>query len=100
MRVIAGSAGGIPLVCPKGDHIRPTMDQVRAAIFSSLAESIPEARVLDLFAGTGGMGIEALSRGAAAATFVERDRKTIDCLRRNLEQTHLGGPISAIAVKA
>ena len=92
MRVIAGSAGGVPLLCPKGDHVRPTMDQVRAAIFSSLAESIPEARVLDLFAGTGGLGIEALSRGAAAATFVERDRRTVDCIRRNLEQTRLGDP--------
>lgn len=92
MRVIAGSAGGVPLLCPKGDHVRPTMDQVRAAIFSSLAESIPDARVLDLFAGTGGLGIEALSRGAVAATFIERDRKAADCIRGNLEQTHLGGP--------
>lgn len=92
MRVIAGSAGGVPLACPRGEHVRPTMDQVRAAIFSSLAESVPEARVLDLFAGTGGLGIEALSRGAAFATFVERDRKAVDCIRRNLEQTRLGRP--------
>ena len=92
MRVIAGSAGGVPLLCPKGDQVRPTMDQVRAAIFSSLAERVPEARVLDLFAGTGGLGIEALSRGAAKATFVERDRKAVDCIRRNLEQTRLGAP--------
>ena len=92
MRVIAGSAGGIPLTCPKGDNVRPTMDQVRAAIFSSLADRVPDARVLDLFAGTGGLGIEALSRGAAAAAFVERVRKTVECIRRNLEHTRLGGP--------
>ena len=89
MRVIAGSAGGIPLLCPKSDHVRPTMDQVRAAIFSSLAERVPDARVLDLFAGAGGLGIEALSRGARAASFVERDRRAADCIRRNLAQTHL-----------
>ncbi len=98
MRVVAGTAGGIPLLCPKGDHVRPTMDQVRAAIFSSLAESVPGARVLDLFAGTGGLGIEALSRGAAAATFVERDRQALECIRRNLEQTRLAGPGKAEVV--
>ena len=89
LRVIAGSAGGIPLGCPKGDHVRPTMDQVRGAIFSSLAARVPSAKVLDLFAGTGGLGIEALSRGAAAATFVERDRRAADCIRANLAKTHL-----------
>ncbi len=89
LRVIAGSAGGIPLACPKGDAVRPTMDQVRGAIFSSLGDRVPGARVLDLFAGTGGLGIEALSRGAQAATFVERDRRALDCIRANLEKTRL-----------
>ena len=89
LRVIAGSAGGIPLACPKGDAVRPTMDQVRGAIFSSLGERVPGTRVLDLFAGTGGLGIEALSRGAQAATFVERDRRAVDCIRDNLAKTHL-----------
>lgn len=65
------------------------MDQVRGAIFSSLAESVPGARVLDFFAGAGSLGIEALSRGAASATFVERDRKAVECIRRNLEKTRL-----------
>ncbi len=92
MRVIAGCAGGVPLLCPKTGNVRPTMDQVRAAIFSSLAERVPDARVLDLFAGTGGLGIEALSRGAAAAAFVERDRKTVECVRQNLARTHLDEP--------
>ncbi len=65
------------------------MDQVRGAIFSSLAERVPDARVLDLFAGAGSLGIEALSRGAQTATFVERDRRTLECIRGNLEKTRL-----------
>lgn len=89
MRVIAGSAGGIPLACPRWEGVRPTMDQVRAAVFSSLAERVPGARVLDLFAGTGGLGIEALSRGARSATFVERDRRAAECIRKNLASTRL-----------
>ena len=89
LRVIAGSAGGIPLACPRTGDVRPTMDQVRGAIFSSLAESVPDARVLDLFAGAGSLGIEALSRGAQSATFVERDRRTVECIRANLEKTRL-----------
>ena len=89
MRVIAGSAGGIYLRCPRHGDVRPTMDQVRAAIFSSLAERVMGARVLDLFAGTGGLGIEALSRGAATAAFVEKDRRTLECIRQNLTKAHL-----------
>jgi 16S rRNA (guanine966-N2)-methyltransferase len=89
MRVIGGIAGGMSLFVPKSGHVRPTMDQVRGAIFSSLAERVAGARVLDLFAGAGGLGIEALSRGARSVTFVERDRAVADCLRRNLEKTKL-----------
>jgi 16S rRNA (guanine966-N2)-methyltransferase len=74
MRVVGGIAGGIPLQVPKTD-LRPTMDMVKNAIFNSLAECVPGARVLDLFAGTGGLGIEALSRGAASCVFVESDRR-------------------------
>lgn len=89
LRVIAGSAGGVPLVCPRSEHVRPTMEQVRGAIFSSLASLVPEARVLDLFAGAGSLGIEALSRGAGNVVFVEKDRRTVDCIRANLEKTRL-----------
>ena len=89
MRVIAGSAGGIPLKCPRNGHVRPTMDQVRAAIFSSLAGRVDGAVVLDLFAGTGGLGIEALSRGAKSVTFVEKDRRTGEYIQENLEKTRL-----------
>lgn len=98
MRVIAGSAGGIPLSCPRWDGVRPTMDQVRAAMFSSLAERVPGSRVLDLFAGTGGLGIEALSRGARTATFVERDRRAADCIRKNLLSTRLSGQAEVVCL--
>lgn len=94
MRVIAGSAGGIPLHTPRTD-LRPTMDRVKAAIFSSLGEKIIGARMLDLFAGSGALGIEALSRGAAAATFVESDARATDTIRRNLEKTRLANAASA-----
>ena len=90
MRVVGGIAGGIPLHVPRSD-LRPTMEVVKNAIFNSLAEFIPDARVLDLFAGTGGLGIEALSRGASACVFVESDRRACDCIRKNLEKTRLKG---------
>lgn len=92
MRVIAGAAGGIRLDVPKSD-VRPTMDRVKAAIFSSLGEEIIGARVLDLFAGTGGLGIEALSRGAASALFVEKNVDAIAAIERNLARTKLQGQI-------
>ena len=90
MRVIAGSAGGLALQLPKTD-LRPTMDVVKGAIFSSLGDFIVGARVLDLFAGSGALGIEALSRGAASATFVENDRRAVAAIERNLEKTKLTG---------
>jgi 16S rRNA (guanine966-N2)-methyltransferase len=90
MRVVGGTAGGIPLHVPRND-LRPTMEVVRNAIFNSLAEFVAGARVLDLFAGTGGLGIEALSRGAASCVFVESDRRACDAIRRNLEKTRVAG---------
>jgi len=92
MRIIAGSSGGIRLFVPKSE-VRPTMDRVKAAIFSSLGERVPGARVLDLFAGTGALGIEALSRGAASATFVERDPQALAAIERNLAQAQLSGRV-------
>ncbi len=71
------------------------MDRVKAAIFSALADALPGARVLDLYAGSGALGIEALSRGAAAAIFVESDRHALDAIRRNLEKTRLQGHVIA-----
>lgn len=92
MRVISGIAGGIHLNVPKTD-LRPTMDRVKGAIFDSLGEAVVGARVLDLFAGSGALGIEALSRGAASATLVEKDARACDCIRQNLEKTRLKGGV-------
>jgi len=90
MRVIAGSAGGIRLHAPAGNTVRPTTDRARETLFSVLGEVIVEARCLDLFAGTGALGIEALSRGAAHCTFVDRHPAALHALRDNLARTHLG----------
>ncbi|MEO8353310.1 MAG: 16S rRNA (guanine(966)-N(2))-methyltransferase RsmD [Chthoniobacteraceae bacterium] len=92
MRVIAGAAGGIRLDVPKTD-VRPTMDRVKAAIFSSLGDLVIGAHVLDLFAGTGALGIEALSRGATSALFVEENSAAIVAIERNLARTKLEGRI-------
>ncbi|MCC7519434.1 MAG: 16S rRNA (guanine(966)-N(2))-methyltransferase RsmD [Verrucomicrobiae bacterium] len=90
MRVIAGSAKGFGLSAPKHLGLRPTPERVKEAVFSSLAERIPGARVLDLFAGTGAFGIEALSRGAASAVFVEKDGRAMALVAENLRKTRLG----------
>jgi 16S rRNA (guanine966-N2)-methyltransferase len=92
MRVIAGSAGGVRLAVPKSG-VRPTMDRVKAAIFSSLGSAIIDARVLDLFAGSGALGIEALSRGAASVLFVEEDRQSTEAIEKNLAKTQFGGRV-------
>jgi 16S rRNA (guanine966-N2)-methyltransferase len=92
MRVIAGTAGGIQLLVPK-TGVRPTMDRVKAAILSSLGEAVVGVQVLDLFAGSGALGIEALSRGAARAVFVEQDRQAITAIEKNLAKTKLKGSI-------
>ena len=92
MRVIAGSAGGIRLAVPKRG-VRPTMDRVKAAIFSSLGDAVAGARVLDLFAGSGALGIEALSRGASSAVLVEEDWQSAEIIEHNLAKTKLKGRI-------
>jgi 16S rRNA (guanine966-N2)-methyltransferase len=92
VRVIAGTAGGIPLHTPRTD-LRPSMEKVRGAIFDSLGDAVPGARVLDLFAGSGALGIEALSRGAASVTFVEKDRAAVATIHRNFEKTRLTGHV-------
>src|SRR5437667_9420024 len=92
MRVIAGSAGGIHLTVPQRG-VRPTMDRVKAAIFSSLADQVIDAPILDLFAGSGALGIEALSRGAASVLFVEEDRQLTEAIEKNLAKTKLDGRV-------
>ena len=90
MRIIAGALKGRRLVTPRGDTTRPTTDQVRIALMDTLMPRLPDARVLDLFAGAGGVGLEALSRGAAHATFVERDARAVAALRENVETLGVG----------
>ncbi len=88
MRVIAGSAKGTKLG-PVPAGVRPVSDRAREGLFSSLAPEVPGARILDLYAGTGAMGIEALSRGAEAATFVERGGEAAAAIHANLDRTRL-----------
>jgi 16S rRNA (guanine966-N2)-methyltransferase len=96
MRVIAGAAKGVRLA-PVPAGVRPVSDRAREGLFSSLAGDVGNARVLDLFAGTGALGIEALSRGADGAVFVERNRAAVRALRENLQRTHTGERASVVA---
>jgi 16S rRNA (guanine966-N2)-methyltransferase len=84
MRISGGEARGINLLVPKGDAVRPATDGMRQSVFSSLAARLPGARFLDLFAGSGAYGLEALSRGAAGGIFVEQNAKAVACVRHNL----------------
>jgi 16S rRNA (guanine966-N2)-methyltransferase len=93
-RVVAGSAGGRRLLVPTGSSTRPTSDRVREAMFSTLTTLLgtwDDARVLDLYAGSGALGIEALSRGADRCVFVENDRRAVVTIERNLAGTGLTG---------
>jgi 16S rRNA (guanine966-N2)-methyltransferase len=90
VRIVAGSRKGHRIEAPKGAGTRPTGDRVREAVFS-IVGPVEGARVLDLFAGSGAMGLEALSRGAAGAVFVERERDACRAIQRNLEKLRLTG---------
>lgn len=89
MRVIAGRLGGRRLVAPPGQSVRPTGDRVREALFSMLGDAVAGARVLDLFAGSGALAMEALSRGAAHADLVERDPRALQAIRVNVDALDL-----------
>ena len=89
MRIITGKARNIPLKTLEGDATRPTSERVKEAVFSMLQFEIEGRRVLDLFAGSGAIGIEALSRGAERAWFVEQNKAAADCIRQNLKFTKL-----------
>jgi 16S rRNA (guanine966-N2)-methyltransferase len=90
VRIVAGSRKGHGITAPKGVVTRPTGDRVREAVFS-IVGPVEGARALDLFAGSGAMGLEALSRGAASVVFVENDREACRVIQRNLEKLHLTG---------
>lgn len=89
MRVIAGTARRLSLKTPKGLDTRPTSDRIKETLFNILNPELPGSRFLDLFSGSGGIGIEALSRGAAFAVFVDNSKESVSCIRENLTHTHL-----------
>jgi 16S rRNA (guanine966-N2)-methyltransferase len=90
MRIIAGEHRGRLIQAPPGEGTRPMLDRVREALFSTLGEQLVDARVLDLFAGSGSLGLEALSRGASSARLVERDAAVVRVLRSNVAELELG----------
>jgi 16S rRNA (guanine966-N2)-methyltransferase len=90
MRIIAGEARGRKLFGPRNRSTRPPLDRIRESVFSILADTLGGRQVLDLFAGVGAFGLEAISRGAARAAFVERDRTAITLLERNIESLGFG----------
>lgn len=90
MRVIAGKFKGRKLICPPGLSVRPTSDPAKETIFNLLGGRVEGAQALDLFAGVGALGIEALSRGAREVVFVERDGKAVEYIFRNLESAGIG----------
>jgi 16S rRNA (guanine966-N2)-methyltransferase len=100
MRVVAGRYGGRRLIAPPGSATRPTSDRVREALFSVLGGSLQDARVLDLYAGSGALGIEALSRGAASAVFVDRSPHAIAAIRANLEALGIDADVRRLEARA
>ena len=86
MRIIAGEARGRTFDAPAGLHTRPTLDRVRENIFNMIQTDVPESRVLDLFAGSGALSLEAVSRGAVNAVMVDSDRRACDTQKRNIEK--------------
>ena len=91
MRIVAGTHRGHTIYAPRGTDTRPTSDRVRENVFNIVAPWIEGARVLDLYAGSGAMGLEALSRGAASAVFVEADAEAVRTIERNLDKLRLTG---------
>lgn len=101
MRIIAGGARGRPLVVPKGDAVRPTADRVRESLFSALGPGrCVGACVLDLYAGSGSLGLEAASRGAHQVVLVERDRNAVAAIETNIERTGLAARLARQDVEA
>jgi 16S rRNA (guanine966-N2)-methyltransferase len=96
MRIISGKYRGHQLVSFQADHIRPTTDRVKESLFNIIQGYVDGARVLDLFSGTGNLGIEALSRGASEVTFVEKTKKSIQILEKNLAKLKVDEPYKII----
>jgi 16S rRNA (guanine(966)-N(2))-methyltransferase RsmD len=88
MRVIAGTARRLQLETPAGRHTRPTSDKIKETLFNILQQRVYDCRFLDLFSGSGGIGIEALSRGGGEAVFVDNDKEAVRCIKANIKHTH------------
>lgn len=99
MRVIAGKARRLPLVSPEGKDTRPTTDRIKETLFNILQDDVPGCEFLDLFSGSGGIGIEALSRGANHATFVEFAKEALACIRINLNKTKLSEQATVLPIE-
>ena len=96
MRIVSGAVRGRRLITPDGMDIRPTTDKVKEAMFSILQFDLPGRRVLDLFAGTGQLGLEALSRGAKSVTFTDSSKKAVSLVQRNIALTGLGAQAKTV----
>lgn len=99
MRVIAGKARRLPLVSPEGRETRPTTDRIKETLFNILQDDVPGCQFLDLFSGSGGIGIEALSRGARHTVFVEFGKEALACIRKNLDKTKLMDQATVLPVE-
>ncbi|MBO5483832.1 MAG: 16S rRNA (guanine(966)-N(2))-methyltransferase RsmD [Lachnospiraceae bacterium] len=100
MRVIAGTARRLNLVTPSGKHTRPTSDKIKETLFNILQTEVPDSRFLDLFSGSGGIAIEALSRGAKEAVLVDNDREAVRCIKENIKHTHFEDVSRVMAMDA
>lgn len=89
MRVISGTARGTHLEAPEGDSTRPTTDRIKETLFNMISFDMPQCELLDLFSGSGAISIECLSRGGSRAVLVEKDKKAIEIIKKNLDRTHL-----------
>ena len=97
MRVIAGSCRSLPLVTPEGEGTRPTTDRIKETLFNMIQGEIPDCVFYDFFAGSGGIGIEALSRGAKHAYFVENGKNALECIRKNLTFTKMADKATVVS---
>lgn len=100
MRITGGTGRGRRLQVPAGSRVRPTSDKVKQALFNILGERVVDAAFLDLFAGAGGIGVEALSRGAKSVVFVDASRESLDIIKRNIEQAGFGDRAQVVPAKA
>jgi len=100
MRVVAGKARSLQLMTVPGMDVRPTTDRIKETLFNMLANEVPGSKFLDLFAGSGGIGIEALSRGAEHAVFVDKNRTAVQCIRKNLEHVKMSTDATVLQMDA